>query len=204
MNKQKKLSSINIEILIVVIIAICVLFLHAFTSAKLNELDRAGSEAMFIKDGLEYTDSEQLGEEIIKYRPDSCKMIEMYDETFELLFSLQFDEKYPMHDNNIAEHPELLEYLQKSEEGQTSINIQGYEEDVYFQWVLNNRNEKRLVIVYSTKPVVDDLWIFSFVCYTIIILVFILLIVIHTKNYRDKICQYENITNNFRDEINRK
>jgi len=204
MKNKNKVSIINIETLIIFLIAICILFLNTFTTTKLAELNQAGTEAMFIKAGLDYEESEELGEEIVKYRPDSCKLIEMYDESFELLFSLQFDEAHPILDYNINDYPELIDLLNSKQEGQTFITIGDYEEEVYFQWVANSRDEQRLVIVYSTKRIVDNLWVFSFVCYLVLILVFILLIRLHTNNYKEKVSQYKKATASFRDEINRK
>lgn len=204
MKNKKSNSILNIETIIIIAIAACIIFLNGFTVNKLAELDRAGTEAMFIKDGLEYSESEQLGKEIVKYRPDSCKMIEMYDDSFELLFSLQFDETNPIHDNNINNHPELLELLRNNKEGQTSISIGDYDEEVYFQWVINDRDEQRLVIVYSTKQVVDGIWVFSFVCYLVLILVFFLLIRLHYKDYKEKVRQYAKTSGNFRYEVNSK
>ena len=204
MNTKKKKPIIGIDVLIIVVIAACIIFLNSFTTSKLNELEQAGTEAMFIKEGLDYKESEQLGEEIIKYRPDSCKMIEMYDESFELLFALQFDKTHPIYNYNINNYPELIDLLNKNQEGQTAITIDGYNEDVYFQWVTNSRDEKRLVMVYSTKHIVEDIWVFSFVCYLLLILVFILLIRTHHINYKDKINQYKKVSSNFRDAVNRK
>jgi len=194
MNNQRKVSLFKIETIIIFAIAACMIFLNVFTTSKLSELELVGTEAMFIKDGLTYPESEQLGEEIVKYRPDSCKMIEMYDDNFELLFSLQFDENYPIHNDNINNHPELLELLTTTKEGQTTIEIGDYTENVYFQWVTNDRNEQRLVIVYSTKEIIENIWIFSFVCYLVIILIFVLLIILHTKEYKEKIKQYKQTT----------
>lgn len=96
MMSNKKRSIINIETLIILLIAGCMLFLNVFTSNKLIELEDAGTEALFIRQDLPYSDEEELAEEILQYHPDSCKMIEMYSENFELLFSIQFkDESIP-------------------------------------------------------------------------------------------------------------
>ena len=201
---NKKRSIIKIETLIIIAITGCIIFLNNFTTSKLSELENAAMEAMFIKDGLEYNDSEQLAEEIIKYHPDSCKMIEIYDETFNMIFSLQFDEAHKIHNNDINNHPELVKLLTDNHEGQTEITIDKYNEDIYFQWVTNNRDEKRLVIVYSTKPVVEGIWVFSFVCYLILVLMFALLIILHTKNYNEKINQYHKTSIDFRNEVGTK
>lgn len=204
MDRKKLVSIFNIETIIILIITACVLFLNTFAANKMYELERVGTEAMFVADGLNYSNSEQLGNEIVKYRPDSYKMIEIYNESFELLFSLQFDENRKIYNNNIYDHEELLYLLNNTDKGQTLITVGDYKEQVYFEWMTNNKNEKRLVIVYSTKEIVNNIWMFSFICYIILILIFILLIRLHTKNYNDKIYQYKMVSYNFRDEVNRK
>ena len=202
MSRTKKEPILSIDTIIVILIAICVMFLNSFTNNLLSELDRVGNEAMFIKDELNYKQSEELGEEIVKYRPDSCKMIEIYNESFELIFSLQFDENHVIKNNNILSHPDLVNLFQNNAEGQTSVTIGEYDEDVYFQWIANTNGEKRLVIVYSTIENVKNIWVFSFVCYLVLILVFILLIRVHNRHYNAKIIQYKNISDNFRYEVN--
>lgn len=198
---KKKRSIINIETIIVLLIAACMLFLNVFTSNKLVELEQAGSEALFIRQDLPYSDDEELAEEILQYHPDSCKMIEMYSENFELLFSIQFkDENIPK--NDINNYPELIELLKSSQEGETTISVNGYEEAVYFQWVTNTRGELRLIIIYSIKPVVSNIWVFHLVTYLVLILVFALLIRLHNKHYDDKIREYRDTARHIRNEVN--
>ena len=202
MNKNNKKSSFKIESLIIIAIAICMIFLNTFTTSKLNELDRAATEAMFIKEDIKFPDNEQFGQEIVKYRQNSYKMIEMYDNSFELLLSLQFDQDQSYIQYNIEDYPELIEILKSNKEGNTNITINGYEEEIYFQWSTNSRNEDRLVMVYSTKKIVNNLWVFSFVCYLVLILIFTLLIKINIKEYRYKVNQYKRSSSNVRREIN--
>lgn len=204
MNNKKKSYTLLVETIIIITIAICMIFLNIFTTKKLVELDESGTEAMFIKEDLIYPKSDQLKEEIIKYRPNSCKMVEMYDDSFTLLFSLNFDKDNSIIKYNINEYPDLIEFLENNKEGQTMINIGEYNEEIYFKWITTTDDERRLIIIYSTKKVVDNIWVFSFVSYMVIILIFILLIRIHIRNYRDKINLYKNASCNFRDEINRR
>lgn len=197
---QKKKSFFRIETIIVLLIAGCMIFLNAFTTGKMNELESAGTDAMFIRQDLPYQDSEVLAEEIIQYRPDTCKMIEMYDENFEMVFSIQFDEEVSTV-NDIQEYPELISLLKESTEGQTSITINDIEENVYFQWTPNSRGESRLVLVYSTKPKVHNIWVFTFVCYLVLVLVFVLLLILHHREYDDKIKRYKQVAKETSDEI---
>lgn len=197
---QKKRPFLNIETILVLLIAGCIIFLNAFTTGKMNEIDSAGNDALFIRQDLPYQDSEVLAEEIIKYHPDTCKMIEMYDENFEMVFSIQFDEE--MSDcNNIHDYPDLINLFKDSNEGQTTITINDIEEYVYFQWIPNNRGENRLIVVYSIKQEVRNIWVFTFVCYMVLILVFILLIRLHHLHYIDKINQYKKVSKDANDEI---
>ena len=196
---QKKRTFFNIETILVLLIALCVIFLNAFTTGKLTELETAGNDALFIRQDLPYEDSEILAEEIVQYHPDSCKMIEMYDENFEMVFSVQFDEKV-VECTNISDYPELIDLLKNSKEGQTSVMIGDVEETVYFQWTENNRGENRLLLVYSAIHDVHNIWVFSFVCYMVMILLFILLIKMHVCNYNDRIKQYKQITQDMNDD----
>lgn len=197
---HKKRSFFNVETILVLLIAGCMIFLNAFTTGKMNELDAAGQNALFIRQDLPYQDSEVLAEEIIQYHPDSCKMIEMYDENFEMVFSIQFD-KEMAECNNIHKYPELINLFKESKEGQTTITLGDIDQYVYFQWTSNNRGENRLIVVYSTKEEVQNIWVFTFVCYMVLIMVFILLIRLHHSYYVDKVNQYKKVSKDLNDEI---
>ena len=193
-------SFFNVETLIIVAIACCMLFLNTFTVNKLNELQEAKNDAVFVKDDMQFGDEEEFAEEIIEYLPDTYKMIELYDENLEMLFQIQFNDEYISKDDIIS-YPAIIEILRNHEEGQTTVNISGTEQDVYFKWLSNSRGEVRLLIVYSAVNNVEGIWVFSLVCYLVMILVFILLILIHTKDYRDRIRQYKGMTKMISDEL---
>ena len=196
-NKKKRLISFfNIETIIIIAIAACMLFLNTFTVKKLNELEVARNNAVFLLDEIEFPDQEEFTEEMKSYLNDSYKMIELYDENFELLFQIQFVDNYKTK-GDLINQKDLVSILKNNKEGQTTINIGDSEEDVYFKWITNSRGEERLLLVYSTIKNVRGLWVFSFICWLVLILVFILVIRLHSKNYTEKIEQYKSMTNNF-------
>ena len=203
MHKKSK-SPITIEIIIVLIIAVCMIFLNFFTTSKLSELERSSNEAMFIRNDLPFMNSDEFTEEILEYKPESCKMIEMYDDQFNLLLMIQFDQDKAVDNHDITEYPDLISTLECNTEGQVNIAKMkdGYEENVYFQWINNSNGDRRLIMVYSTKLIVNNLWIFSFVCYFVILLVFILLIRLKLDQCRSNIKQYDTTSTIVRDRVN--
>lgn len=202
-NKNNKGPVLSLDTFLVIVIALCIIFLNTFTTSKLSEMDRVNTESLFIKDDLNFVESDELREEFVKYRPGANKMIEVYNASFDLIFSLKFDDMYSLN-NNIRDFPELVDLFSESKEGQTTISIGKYRQDVYFQWLENTNGEMRLVIVYNTREVVNNIWLFSFMCYIVLILVFILLIRVHNRSYASKIKHYKQVSDNVRYEVNRK
>ena len=202
MSKLKKLLSSQVDTIIVLLIAACLIFINGFTVRKLNELEHAGKSAIFIKDDIQVFEDETLSEEIRDFIPEAYKMIELYDENLDLLFQAKFvDVKEPSTKTDIKKYSSLTDILYNNEEGQTSLTINDEEQNIYFKWVMNSRNEHRLLIVYSSIKQVSGIWIFSLMCYITLILVFVLLIRIRTASYHDKIRQYKDMTEHLRNEF---
>lgn len=203
MKKKGKLST-NIDTLIILAIAAGILFLNIFTTTKLNEFESARKSAIFIRDDIQMINNEDLSEEIKEYIPEAYKMIEVYDEKFDLLFQIQFNDPNEelLPKNSIHLYPTLYNLLSNNDEGQTSVIMGDQEENVYFKWVTNSYGERRLLIVYNSANTVSGIWLFSLVCYLVLILVFILLIRMHSTRYHDKINQYREMTNIIRAELN--
>lgn len=192
MHNNKKMHPQILEIILVILIAGCMIFLNLFTTTKLKEYEISSKSAVFVMDDVDFENEQEFAEEIMDYLPGSYKMIELYDEDLELLFQIQFNDEYIPKDD-ISNHPRIVALLTENEEGQTNLVMGKTEQNVYFKWLTNSRGEKRLLIVYSSIQNVENLWIFSLVCYLVIILVFVLLIRLHSNNYWDKINSYKRI-----------
>lgn len=197
--KNKKNSSFKIETLIIILIAGCMIFLVDFTNNKINEFSRLEEEIMLVNHDPSNPIHEQLAQEIIEYRPDTYKMIEIYTEDFDIMMTLQFIET-GLKNINLDEYPDLIELFNENEEGHTQLSFSDNEikEDIYFKWVKASDNNKYLMIVYSSRHPVQNIWIFNFVCYIVLLLIFILLLQMHLKNYKDKVQQYEQLSNDLK------
>lgn len=203
MNNNKRRAGFRIETIIIILIAGCMIFLIDFTNNKLDQFSRLEEEAMLINHDPNNIIHEQLAEELLEYRPDSYKMIEIYTDEFDLMMTLQFITANSR-SLNLHAHPELIDLFKNNAEGHTTLlfgNNDEIKEDVYFKWVTGSDENKYLMIVYSSRHPVQNIWIFNFVCYMVLLLVFVLLLYIRLKNYKDKIQQYEQLSNDVRNHI---
>lgn len=199
MDKKHGLNTFfNIETLIILVIAACMIFLNIFTVTKLNELESAEHEAVFLMDNVDFNDKEEFTEEIQNYLTGSYKMIELYDQDLELIFQIQFSDKY-IEIDDIKQHTDLVNIIKNNKEGQTEITVDDMEQEVYFKWVTNNSGETRLLMVYSAIKIVKGIWLFSFTCWMVMILIFVLLIRLHSRSYQDRIDEYRKMAFNLRD-----
>lgn len=199
MNKKlMKTYKFNIERAIVFSIALCMIFLINFANTKLNEIVISEREALLMKHNPINPIHNELAQKIREFRPDVCKMIEVYSDEFNQLFSVQFKENSPTINNNLSDYAELVELFETNEEGHTNIKIGDDEEDIYFQWTTTSEGKRYLIIIYMSKPIVENLWVFEFVCYLILILIFILIIRLHIIQQQDKIRYYQKISNETR------
>lgn len=186
------------ETAITLAIAACMIFLINFANAKMEEITISNKESLLINHDPTNPIHEELAGEIVKFKPGACKLIDVYGEDLESLFSVQF------YDNNtghaeLKDFPDLVNLLRNNAEGHTEVTINGIDENVYFRWSETSRGEHYLVMVYMSQPVVNNLWVFPFVCYMILIMIFILLIRIHIIQHNEKIQYYNALANSRRD-----
>ena len=198
MSTKQRINYQYINILIVFLIGCSLIFLNQYTNSKLKELELSSKEAIMLSDGLLVTDKEELTKYLKKYRPESYKGIEIYDENFNSVFSLMLDNSHPR--MNIQDYPKLILELQSTEEGQTTFESNGYETNIYFKWNNNSNNEKLLYVIYSKRSIVKYLWLFNFICGGIMCLILILLIINHFVIYKLNV-KYYSIIN---DELEKK
>lgn len=205
-----KIVSVSISILI----AICIVFLIQFTNMKFDELINSADEAVLVHQDTNSPIQEELATLIMEYKPDACKMIEVYTSDFQPIISFQFlsaDPESEVTDSALIEdmktitsYPELVELFKENEEGYTTIQIGDTKEDVYFHWVtMATTGEENLAIMYMSRPVVHDLWIFSFVCYMILILVFVLVMYLILSQNDERIKNYQRISNDVQNTMKR-
>lgn len=189
---------LNVETVIVLLVALSLIFLNLFTNSVISRMQEATRNAIFISDEMDVESDERVVEELRTYLPTSYKMIEVYDINMELIMQLQFgsnDESNQAAPAGINSSSQLAAILKGKDEGQTVLKIEDVEEDIYYKWITNNNGERRLIVVYSTVMEVKGIWIISMLCYAILIMVFFLLIRLHIRNYSEKIAQYRSSTN---------
>lgn len=201
MKPTNKKTIFTLESFIILLIASGMIFLINFANSKLNEIFISEQEALLINNVPSNPIHKQLGEEIQYFRPEACKMIEVFSSEFIPEFTVQFDTTSQIPENSIKDYPDLLELFKANSEGHTSITIDDKEEDVYFKWVTTSTNEYYLVIIYMSRHKVENLWVFNFVCYLILILVFILLIRLHIIRHNDHIQYYRSLSDNVRSRL---
>ena len=192
MKKQKRDLLFYVEISIILVIAVCMIFLNIFMENKIDELQQSAQDAVFVMEDLNYPAENALMEDIKEYIPSTYKMIEIYDENFNCLMKVQFDNKNS-ESHNIQDSIELMNSLRDSPEGQTTYNVGSIEQSVYFKWLTNTNGERRLMIIYSTVMDVQNLWVFSLVSYLVIILAFALLGLLRYKAQAEAIRNYHDI-----------
>lgn len=204
-NKTKNTSNHNrlLDTLIIIAIACCVIFINIFTTNKFSDLEKSAHDSVFIIDKLPISEDDEFAEEIREFLPDTYKMIELYDENMNLMFQIQFDEGNHYQPSDIREYQEIITRIKNTQEGQARIELDGSEQDFFYKWVVNNKGETRLLIVYSNVEEVENLWVFSFVCYIVIILVFLLLIRLHIRHYKDQSAHYKTISDDVLSRIKR-
>ena len=184
--KSPKKQNFTFEIIIIILIACCMIFLVNFANNKLDEIVTSDREALLMSNVENSQMREELARQIVQFRPDACKMIEVFSEDFELMFKVQFKDE-TTHQNILTEHEDLMNLLKSNKEGQTTIEIGDETEDVYFRWENTCTGEKCLIIIYMAKPIVRNVWVVSVVAYVVIVLVFILLLRMIYVRYKERV-----------------
>lgn len=191
----------SFEIPIVILIAILMIVLMNFANNKLSELIISDAEALFMSsdhnpDDQMHTD---LAESMSEFRPDICKMIEIYNDELEMLIRVQFDDEIDeidgnYYDNDISQYKTLMNLITHNADGHTSIDIDDMTEYIYFKWSESDDGERFLFIIYTYKPIVRNLWVFHLICYTILVLICFLLLRLSLKSHSEKIRLYNEMT----------
>lgn len=187
----------NIEIPIIILIAGLIIVLMNFTNRKLDEIAMSDAEVLFIDTTIQTDDTlyGELSKAIQEFRPESCKLVEIYDEDLNLLIKIEFLTNEGKSDQVLSEYPQLVEILTNNESGSTSIETDDVVEYVYFKWAYTESGERILFMVYTAKAQVHSIWVIDALCYAILILVGILMVVVSIRNNHERIRYYNDMLN---------
>lgn len=188
-----KNNNAKIEIFLVVLISICMLALINVSTSKMNEV-LLSNNSIILRDNPDKMIDSLLANEISKYKLDPCTMMEVYDSDFNMIISVPFetDDNHQKHAPvNLKAYDTLRELYNKYPEGHTRLVIGEYEEDIYFRWTETNDSKKRLAVIHISRPIVKNIWMIPFLCYLILILIFILVVRLRVSCQKDRINYYQ-------------
>lgn len=186
-NKKYKKHKYGLDYAIVILTAACLIFLMYFTEIKLSEVIASDREALLMEHDPNDPIHMELAEEIMRYRPESYKMIEVYSEDYKPMFRVQFRDDAKIPDGSITDHQGLINLFMNNQDGHTEVTIDNEVEDIYFRWTYTTTGEKCLFIIYMSRPIVENLWIIRVICIFIMILVVFLLVRIRLHEYDQEI-----------------
>ena len=193
--------SMEIDMVIVVLMAVCIIGMITISNYKLEEIFDSHQESLLVRDISGDDISDEFAEQIVRFRPDMCKMIEVYSADMELTLRMQFTESHT-HDDHLDAYPELVDLFRSHKEGHTVITTDDEEEDIYFRWEpMRTNGEECLTIVYMTRPIVKNLWVVPLLGYTVLILAFVLLIHMKIVQHDEKIKMYQYVTKEMQDQL---
>lgn len=182
-----KKYNFKLELGIVIFISLCMMFLVSFINRKFNEIIFSKEAEIIVANEENEELNKKLANEMLKFRPGTYKMIELYSEDYESLFRIQFMEETEPINTSLSDQKGLIEIFENYEEGNTKISVNDTEEDIYFAWMNMSNGERNLLIIYTNAPVVKNIWVCSFICYIVIISVFILFILLLLKQNNERI-----------------
>lgn len=176
---------------IVICIAILMAGLISLINYNFNQIIH-DTDTLIFRENENMIVSDQLRSGMENYKVEKFPMLEIYDKEYNQLLRLPLDTD--PHDSirydTMKNHTDLQETFSQYDEGYTKMNVDGYDEDIYFSWVITSDGHKQLIIVYLSRPVIKMMWAIPFICYLILLLVFVIIIRIQLSIRRSKIDQY--------------
>lgn len=187
---MKDRDNVKIEIFLVVLIALCMLALINVSNSKVNEI-LSSNNSILLRENPDNQVEKILAKEMSVYKTEACTTMETFDSNFNLIGRIDFiDHHHSHHTPDIKKYPDLQELFKKYPEGHARIQIDDNEEDIYFRWIDTDSGRHVICVVYIARPIVKNLWIIQFLCYLILILIFILVVRLHMSRQRDSINFY--------------
>lgn len=206
----------NIEFILALLIVVCVVLSMMTFDYTIEYMGDRYSETLFIPDTYVDVDDPHLEQLIKEYQPNPGKMIEIYDENYDLAFRIDFSdsEEDDMVYNNIKDFPELMEYFDENREGHTYFkSSENKETDLYFRWYMVNDHmgpggmvegdTEHLVLIFMTRPEAVSYVLSRILSYTILVLAFSIVLVAMRKQRDEKMRLLESNSKNISDVLYR-
>lgn len=187
------------EFIIALVIALIAIRAAAFDVDRNNHMVDQVLEILMIPHREVLTDSTnhagdpEFKKLITEFRPNIHRMVEVYNEDFELEFRFQFQESSITH-QDLTQFPKLCDYFANHEAGNTHIDVNKSTTDIFFSWVTSDKG-RELFVMYVEHPVDKAAWRIPVMCFSIVFLVFILVTIIMYRNTRNTLESYQRATN---------
>lgn len=200
--KKKRRSGIWIELIIIIGIMICKMFIMNYNETKrmngyLSMYDD-GSIVVVHKEEMAKKFKE-MGRPIIEFYPDSCRMIEVFDEDFNITTRMLFTDVSQYY-HGIDEHPDSKAIFLSKNEG--TINLKTDEDiGIYFKWVDLPDGERYLLTFCYSRSNLREFSMFNVACYTSIFLTFLLFLMLLIRQYNTTIRHYDALTKEVRSKM---
>ena len=176
---------------IVAVIAVLMAGLITLINYNFNQIVH-DTDALIFRENSSPNISEDLKKGMEDYKLEKFPMLEIYDESFNQLLRLPLDQnnhKLVKYDS-MKEQKDLQDIFMTYQEGYTKMNIDGHDEDIYFSWATTDKGNRELIIVYLSRPVIKMMWAIPFICYLILLLIFVIIIRLKLSIRRAKIDLY--------------
>lgn len=200
--KKRKKVRFRIEIFIIIAIMICKCYIMEYNVDKrmhgfLSLYDDGSIVLLHKQDKVD--EFKNLGRPVVEFYPDSCRMVEVFDDEFNLLqrtVFLDVSEYY----KGIHNHPEMKDEFNSKDEGFITIDTDETI-DIYYKWT-TLPDGKRYLMVYSYSDDADkELLYFNIACYITIFLTLMLFIILLLREYQNMISHYDALSKEVRNRM---
>lgn len=188
----------NIEFILALLIVVCVVMSMMTFDYTIQYMGDRYSETLFIPDSFADVNDPELERLIKEYQSNPAKMIEVYDENYDLAFRINFadTDDSDTHYKNIKDFPKLMEYFTVNREGHTYFKAsENKETDLYFRWYMVNNHQgpagvegdtEHLVLIFMTRPEAISYVMNRVFSYAILVLAFVIVLVALRKQRDEK------------------
>lgn len=192
----RKLKRIRPEVFILILLVICVTYVLQFDSnngrkgAALVIDENQQVSIVHVKNEL--SEHRANGRDVLQYKPDACQLAQIYDEEYNLVFSVSF-----------TNDASIFEYISKNTSdsgssylsdstGSVKVNINGTNHKVDFGWD-EVAGTKYLIVYVSSMAEESSLNLFIGACHLTLILALTLFINTLYWNSKDVTRRYDQI-----------